>query len=416
MKIERSQRNIICIDLKSFYACCECVARGLDPFTTKLAVVGRLDEPGSIILAASPGLRAAGAKSRCRAYELQAFKDVIYAPARMRHYLEVSKAIVSVYLRYISVEDLHVYSIDEAFLDVTGYLQLYKCDDVTLAKRIMSDIVKETGVPSTCGIGPNLLLAKLALDNEAKKAPDGVAKWTYEDVPTKLWPITPLAEVWGIGAKMETSLNKMGIYCVGDIAHYPLEFLVKRFGVLGEELYRHSHGIDESRINQAYQPQSTSIGGSQVLMRDYFAHDIKTVILEQVEEVMMRLRRKKKMCLCISLSIGYSKKVGGGFSRQTTFSQPTDLTDVVFEACMGLFYQHYNGSPIRKIGIHVTKLCSGDQVQLNLFEDVTKKQKLAHAMDDIRLKHGKASLLRAVSFSEEGTARYRSTLLGGHKA
>ncbi|MCU7197449.1 Y-family DNA polymerase [Turicibacter sanguinis] len=416
METKTRFRSILCIDLKSFYASCECVARGYDPFQVSLAVVGRIGESGSIVLAVSPALKRQGAKSRCRVYELEGYQNVWFVPCRMNHYLKVSQDILKIYLRYVSYEDLHIYSIDEVFIDITSYLRLYKCDAYTLAKQMMCDILKETGIPSTCGIGPNLLLAKVALDIEAKKAVNGIAQWSYTDVKTKLWPLTPLSKMWGIGIQLEKRLNRMGMYCVGDIAQYPLDFLKREFGVLGEQLYQHSHGIDESDLHDVYQSRYPTIGGGQVLMRDYYAYDIKTILLEQVEEVMFRLRKKNLYCEVVHLAIGYSKSVRGGFSRQTKLSQATDLTESVFEACLRLFEANYTGQPIRKVSISLGGLVERGQTQLSLFEDVTKKQRLSYAMDEIRIKHGKNALLRAISYEKGATGRYRNTLMGGHQA
>lgn len=416
LKKSNKKRSIICIDLKSFYASCECVARGLDPFSVPLAVVGRIDEPGSIVLAASPALRERGAKSRCRVYELQAFKDIIMVPCRMNYYLTVSEHILKIYLQYVAYEDLYIYSIDEVFIDVTSYLNLYRCSPSELAYQMMCDILKQTGIPSTCGVGPNLLLAKVALDTEAKSAANGIAVWDFQDVPTKLWPIQPLSKMWGIGQKLEKRLNRLGIYCVGDLAQYPVEFLKREFGVLGEQLHQHSHGIDESDLHEVYDTKFPTLGVSQMLMRDYFAYDIRTILFEQVEEVMLRLRSKKLCCQTVSLGIGYSRSVGGGFTKRMTLDQPTDLSELVFETCITLFKQGYQGSPIRKVSISVGRLSERGQTQLSLFHDVTKQQQITYAMDEIRLKHGKNALLRAISYQEEGTARYRNTLMGGHKA
>lgn len=416
MRAENNFRSILCIDLKSFYASCECVARGWDPFQVPLAVVGRLGEPGSIVLAASPALKRQGAKSRCRAYELASYQNVQVVPCRMSRYLKVSQDILKIYLKYVAYEDLHIYSIDEVFIDVTSYLRLYKCDAATLAKTMMCHILKETGIPSTCGIGPNLLLAKVALDVEAKHAPDGIVEWSFSDVETKLWSITPLSRMWGIGNRLEKRLNQLGMYCVGDIANYPLTFLKRELGVIGEQLYAHSHGIDESDLHEVYEPSLPTIGGSQILMRDYYAYDFKIVLLEQVEDVMFRLRKKKLCCEVVQLAVGYSQSVKGGFSKRMTLSQCTDLTDPVFEACLTLFEKHYQGKPIRRVSITLGQLTPRGKTQLSLFEDISKQQQLTYTMDEIRMKHGKNALLRAISYEEEGTARYRNTLMGGHNA
>lgn len=196
-----NERNILCIDLKSFFASVECVERNLDPFTTPLIVADPSRKGGAITLAVTPYMKTLGVPSRGRVFEIPKNIKYITAPPRMSLYVKKSKEVINCFLDFISKEDMHVYSIDEAFLDVTDYLKLYKMDDITLAKTIMARIKEKTGLTSTCGIGPNLLLAKVALDIESKHSPDFIAKWTYEDVKTKLWNITPLDEMWGIGSK-----------------------------------------------------------------------------------------------------------------------------------------------------------------------------------------------------------------------
>lgn len=409
-------RRILCIDLKGFYASCECVLRGLDPTTARLAVVGSLNREGSIVLAISPAVKKLGVKSRCRYFELPKDKGIIMAPARMRAYLEYSQKILQIFLKYVPLEQLHIYSVDESFLDVTETMHLFAKDERDMARLIMEEIREETGIPSACGIGPNMLLAKLALDLEAKKMPDGIAHWRYEDVKEKLWPVTPLSEMWGIGQNMEIKLNALGLFKVGDIANYDVNKLIKKFGVLGEELYYHSHGIDYSRIDQPYFIRSRQYSVGQTLFNDYY-ENIEPVLLEQVEELAMRIRLKRKMGRTVHLSIGYSRDVGGGgFSRQITLEEPTNLTREIYEACLFLFYKYYDGRPIRKVVVSVGQICDDTAMQLDLFNDRYKERSLAYSIDEIRQKYGKASVLRGVSYLDHSTALRRSKLIGGHYA
>ena len=182
-------RNIMCIDLKSFFASCECIERGLDPFKVPLVVANPNQGNGAITLAITPKLKAQGIPSRVRLYDIP--KNIKYeiVPPRMKLYINKSKEVVNIYLDYVSSDDLHIYSIDECFLDVTNYLKMYKKTDYELAEEILNTIYKKTGLTATCGIGPNLLLAKVAMDIEAKKYKNGIAKWTYNDIEEKLWQI-----------------------------------------------------------------------------------------------------------------------------------------------------------------------------------------------------------------------------------
>ena len=196
-------RHFLCIDLKSFFASCECVERNLDPFSVALVVANPYQGNGAITLAITPYLKSMGVASRTRLYEIPQNIKYTIVPPRMRLYMQKSKEVVNVYLDYVSSDDLHIYSVDECFLDVTNYLKMYKKTDYELAKDILESVYKKTGLTATCGIGPNMLMAKVAMDIEAKKHKNGIAKWTYDDIPKKLWPITPLSKMWGIGKNME---------------------------------------------------------------------------------------------------------------------------------------------------------------------------------------------------------------------
>ena len=215
-----NERHILCIDLKSFFASAECVERGLDPFTTPLIVADPERGKGTITLAVTPKMKEYGVPSRGRVFEIPKGIKYIQVPPRMNLYIKKSKEVINTFLDFVSKEDMHVYSIDESFLDVTDYLKLYHLTDIELAKKIMDEIKKRTGLTSTCGIGPNLLLAKVALDIESKHSPNFIAKWTKDDIETKLWNITPLDEMWGIGTKTMKKLNDLGIEKVGDINKY----------------------------------------------------------------------------------------------------------------------------------------------------------------------------------------------------
>jgi len=422
MEEYRLYRNILCIDLKSFYASVECAIRGLNPFTTPLVVADKSRSNGSVVLAVTPYLKRRGVKSRCRVFELPEDGSIIFAKPRMSTYLEYSTRIIEIYLKYVSFEDIHIYSVDEVFLDMTSYLNYYQKTDVEMAAMILQDIVDTTKIPATCGIGPNMLLSKIALDVESKKSPTFIAKWGYEDVPTKLWSISPLSEMWGIGRNMERNLNRLGLYSIYDIAHYPLEKLQKYFGIMGEELFHHAHGIDMSVINEklVYKPVGKSYGMGQTLYHDYDGESVLQIILEMTDEVTKRLRGGNKKAYTINLGISYSRNTGGGgFNRQLTLPFPTCNEAEIYNSCIELFDEYYDGSPIRKVTIRVTNLVKEFHVQLNLFKDmnkVIKDHKLHSSIDNIKFRHGKKSVFRASSLTESGTAIQRASMVGGHNA
>ena len=414
-------RTIMCIDLKSFYASVECSLLGLDPFKTPLVVADYSRGGGSIVLAVSPYLKKFGVPSRCRIFELPTNIKIIFQKPRMEKYLEYSTKIVEIYMRYVSEEDLYVYSVDEVFLDFTNYMSYYQKTDLEIAKMIMADIYKETKVYSTCGIGPNMLMAKLALDIESKHAPDFIAKWDYENLAEKLWNVAPLSEIWGIGRNMEAHLNKMGLFKIGDIARYDVAKLKRRFGIIGEELYYHTHGIDSSLIQDKnkIKPIAKSYGTGQTLFRDYFPPDVYQIIIELVDDVSRRLRLSHKQAKTVHFGIGYSKDSGGGFSRQFSLAQPTASEAEIYKACLHLFNEHYEREPIRRVHVSVTNLVEQPEIQMNLFESVDaiiKEAEVFSAIDEIKFKFGKNSVNRASSELKASNVKARNDMIGGHHA
>ncbi|MDY0010149.1 MAG: excinuclease ABC subunit A [Candidatus Izemoplasmatales bacterium] len=421
MEEYKLHKNILCIDLKSFYASVECAISGLDPFKTPLVVADKERGGGSIVLAVTPYLKQLGVPNRLRVYELPKNIDIIYRKPRMERYLEYSTKIIEIYLQFISEDDLYVYSVDEVFLDFTEYLDYYKKSDYELAKMIMSEVYKQTKIYSTCGIGPNMLIAKLALDIESKHSPEFIAKWTYEDLPNKLWPIKPLSKMWGIGRNMERNLNALGIEKIEDLAKYDVNKLKKKFGVIGEELYYHTHGIDMSLIQEKLRlkPASKSYGIGQTLFEDYYEPEIYQIIREMVDDVCRRLRVSKKKATTVHFGLGYSKDTGGGFARQMQLPQPSSNESHIFQLCLKIMKKFYNESPIRIVRVSVTGLIDDHDYQVNIFEDietVMKEKEVFHAVDVIKERFGKNSINRASSELKSSTIKARNEMIGGHNA
>jgi len=420
MKTMYVKRNILCIDLKSFFASCECIERNLDPFQVPLVVANPNQGNGAITLAITPYLKSKGIKSRTRLYEIPENVKYMIVKPRMGLYLEKSSEVVNVYLDFIAKEDLHIYSIDECFLDVTDYLKLYKKSDYELAEEILNTITKKTGLTATCGIGPNMLLAKVAMDIEAKKYKNGIAKWTYEDIPEKLWSITPLSKMWGIGPRMEKKLNSLGINSIGELAHFNRNILKDKFGVMGTELWNHANGIDLSRIKDwKTLPKDKSYSHSQVLFKDYDETNIKLIISEMIDVITARLRKNNKQTKVIGFGIGYSKDIGGGFYHSIKLDTPTDSSKDILNQCLIIFERYYDSSPIRKVSISAGGLCQKVGVQLNIFEtydEVKASDELNAAVDEIKNKFGKNSLIKASSLLPDSTAIERNKKIGGHAA
>ncbi|OIK12191.1 UV damage repair protein UvrX [Bacillus sp. MUM 116] len=410
------QNKILCVDMKSFYASCSAVMLGLDPLSCYLVVAGNHDRQGSVILAASPRVKKEfGIKTGSRLFEIPNDSRIQVVEPRMATYLRISTEISNVFNRYVPKEAIHTYSVDESFIKVDGAVHLWG-DAHTIAQKIKSDIEREFQLPCAIGIGPNMLMAKLCLDLDAKKK--GIAEWAYEDVQAKLWRVSPLREMWGIGRRVEKTLNGMGIFTVGQLARYDLEKLEKKFGIMGNQLYYHAWGIDLSELGAPIVEGQISFGKSQILLRDYKEEEeIKHVILEMCEEVARRTRTHRKAGRTISLGIGYSQdEFGGGFHRSRTIAQPTNVTMELYRVCLELFHEHYNGKTVRQISLALGNIVDDKDLQLDLFDmNAYKKRDLGYVVDSIRSRFGAGSLLRAVSYTTAGTAKHRATLVGGHK-
>ena len=411
------KRTIAVIDLKAFYSYVECLDRGLDPWKTPLVVADKERGTNTIVLSVSPYLKKQGIPSRCRIKELPKKFKYIYAVPRMERYLEKSADVISVLYHFVAEEDVHVYSIDEAFVDLTTYLNYYKKTPLQMVTTIINQIKEDTGLQATAGIGDNFFLAKVALDIYAKKERNGIARISSNEIKEKLWPITPLSKVWSIGSRTEAKLNALNIFTVKDIATSDVDYLKTKFGVLGEQLWRHANGIDEADIHEKYEPKERSLSLGQVLFRDYQKDEAITIIREMVDDLSSRMRSQNKITHVVAIFIGYSKNKGG-FARRSTLLSGTDDTELLFEAILEIYKKHVSDLPIRNISVSFGGLTDTSFQQLNLFED-SKEQSDRHnlqkALDLLHGKYGKNSVLRASSLLEESTVRERNEYIGGHK-
>lgn len=416
MYADAPKRSIICIDMLSFYASCIALWENLDVMQVPIAVIANFQQKGSVVLAASPPMKKRfNIKTGNRLFEIPQHPDIRLFEPKMEFFVRMSVEITRVLNDFVPKEAMHVYSVDEAFVDLTGTEKLWGPPEET-AKYIQQRIYDQFQIPSAVGMGPNMLMSKLALDLEGKKK--SFAKWTYEDVPTKLWPVRPLSEMWGIGKRTEKTLQNMGIFSVGDLAHADLELLEKRFGIMGNQLYYHAWGIDHSIVGAPIMQGQVSFGKGQVLMRDYNSKkEILAVVLEMCEDVARRAREARKVGRTVSLGVGYSKDAyGGGFHRSRTIEFPTNETLVIYSVCKSLLNEFYDERPVRTLQVTLSNIEAERSMQLDLFDDWRVKQRdLGEVMDKIRAKYGYTSLLRAVSYTDAGTAISRKGLLGGHK-
>ena len=412
----------LCIDLKTFYASVECVERKLDPFSTNLVVADETRGKGTICLAVSPKMKMLGVKNRCRLYEIPPNIKYIIAKPRMKKYIEYSANIYAIYLKYLAKDDIYVYSIDEAFLDVTNYLKLYKMDEIELAKTILKDIYNTYGLTATVGIGTNLYLAKVALDIMSKHTPTNIGYLDEELYKRKLWHHKPLTDFWQIGRGIEARLNKKRIYDMYDIAHINPKILYKEFGVNAEFLIDHSWGKETCTIKDIknYKTKNVSISNSQVLFEDYSFENARLVLKEMVELNSIKLVEKNLITDTISLYIGYSKNIinsTGGSMKLTNYTN-------TYSDLLPYFLKLYDNTtnrtvPIRRIGVSFNRLVSDEAQQLSLFENqekITKERKIELAISNIKQKLGKNAIVRGMDLENGATTILRNKLIGGHNA
>lgn len=457
--------DIAFVDMKSFYASVECVERGLHPLTTSLCVMSRADNASGLILASSPTFKKVfGKENVSRAYDLpfdvetrkfnykRALKQglpltkdyvrfieswakrTLIVPPRMSQYILKNLEVQRIFHNYAPPEDICPYSIDEGFIDLTRSLN-YFFPDPRLTRRekldkisalIQQSILDATGIYSTVGMSnANPLLAKLALDNEAKTTPSMRANWSYEDVPTKVWALPHLTDFWGIGHRTEARLQKLHIFTIKELALSNPDILHREMGIMGLQLWFHAHGVDESDVHHPYKPQSKGIGNSQILPRNYEEqHEVELLLAEMAEQVAIRLRKSHQVAHCVAIYIGFAKSSDRTIPTPPPLQAqmkipPTQLTDDLVRHVKQLFRKHYAGGAVRQIGVRYTKLTSERYHVVSLFEDseaVEKQYKLQRAIDAIREQYGFVSLQKATSLLSYSRAIKRSRLIGGHSA
>ncbi|WP_312337438.1 Y-family DNA polymerase [Anaerospora hongkongensis] len=411
------RRSILCIDAKSFFASVEAVRRGLDPLEAYIAVVSDVSRAGAIVLASSPRVKSEyHIKTGNRLFEIPKRSPIMVVEPNMALYIDVNQAIQNIFRRFVTDEDLHVYSIDESLLDVTASHTLFGPAEA-IAEAILKMVKDELGLIVTIGIGDNPLLAKLALDNEAKKRPPWIAKWTYDMVPETVWKIQPLTAFWGISRGYDQKLKRMGIYTIEALAHANPLLLQKSLGVIGLQLYYHAWGLDASIISQKERPRSKSYSKNQILMRDYYLQaEILMIIKEMVGDVCARLRKHQEKCQEVYVGIGYSdRSLQLGFNARIKLIRPEHSTEIISEAARQEFSKRWQGEPVRSVNITVGKIVSQEVEQLELFyEGEDKKHAMDRAVDDLRKRFGKKTIFYAGSMAG-GTFLERADYVGGHK-
>lgn len=415
-------RDILCIDVKSFFASVEAVERQINPLESRICVVSKPDQQGGLVLASAPLVKQEyGVKTGSRVFDIPKETNIMVVEPRMALYLEKNLDILKIFQRYVANEDLYPYSIDESFLDVSHSHRLFG-SSYEIARKLQKDIWKEMGLVVTIGIGDNPLLAKLALDHEAKKKAlaSYIAQWHYSDVPQTVWKIKELDDFWGIGSRTKVKLEKLGIQSVYDLAQSDLKLLKKQFGVIGEQLFFHAHGIDRTRLSDQYIPKSSSYSRNQILNRDYTnPYEIEIVIREMTEENAVRLRKHRQTTQLVKLSIGYSRDIlAGGFSHQLAIDA-TDSSKKLIGYMIDLFREYYEGLPVRVVNVTFGHIENKNHQQLNLFEsneNLLIQERKEAVIDHIKDRFGNTAILPANSLIDGSMALYRDKLLGGHQA
>lgn len=500
------ERTYLSIDLKSFYASVECMERGLDPMTTHLVVADQRRTEKTICLAVSPSLKAYGIPGRPRLFEVvQRVKEInarrqqlapghtlvgasyldgevrthpelaldyLVAPPQMAHYIDFSTRIYQVYLKYVAPEDMHVYSIDEVFMDVTHYLDTYRMTARELAKTILLDVLRTTGITATAGIGTNLYLAKVAMDIEAKHIPpdeDGVRIACLDEMSYRrnLWAHRPLTDFWRVGRGYAKKLERQGLYTMGDIArcslgkpgdYYNQELLYKLFGVNAQLLIDHAWGWEPCTMAdiKSYRPSSNSVGAGQVLQHPYEAEKARLVVREMADLLVLDLVDRRLVTDQITLTVGYDRENLLDPRRKQTYQGEittdgygraipkhahgtahldgyTSSTTEIVEAMTKLFDRIINPNLlVRRLNVTANHVCTEQSMpaqppqQLSLFfDDRVQQQQEAlrrrerqrqQAILGLKKKYGKNAVLRGMNLQEGATARERNNQIGGHKA
>lgn len=468
----------LAIDLKSFYASVECRERGLDPLTTNLVVADESRTDGTICLAVSPSLKAMGLPGRARLFEVKArLKEIerqtgrrvplMIARPRMQLYLDYSQRIVEIYQRFISTEDMHIYSVDEVFLDATSYGRMYGGAPRELATRMIRAVLTETGITATAGIGTNLYLAKVAMDVVAKHLPADAAGVRVAELDERryrelLWDHQPLTDFWRIGPGTERRLRELGIRTLGELARYSVspegeERLYRKFGVDAELLIDHAWGVESCTMAaiKGFRPRSNSLSTGQVLPRAYTVAEGEVILREMVEELGLELTRRGLVARLVVVEVKLAErgqglaeprvevgqrlagnergaKSGRGHSSERLDEATAEVGRLERAALAAYRRAVRAGAGLKRLTVTLAEVAAPGKGQLSLFgrgdggvtgvkrvegvRDVGRGEDLQRAVLKIKRRYGKNAILRGISFEEGATARERNRQIGGHRA
>ena len=414
------KRVYLCIDLKTFFASVECVERNLDPFKVNLAVADKERGKGALCLAISPKLKALGIKNRCRLFEIPSYLDLIIAKPRMKLYMEYAANIYEIYLKYVCDDDIHVYSIDEAFLDISTYFKLYRKTPLQMARMIIDDIFETTGITATAGIGSNLYLSKVALDISAKHNPSNIGILNEHLYKQTLWHHQPITDFWHVGRGIAKRLAKYQIFDMAGVAFCDEKILYQEFGVNAKYLIDHAWGKEPTTIAQIkkYQPENNSIAHSQVLFEDYSYEDALLAMKEMVELKVLDLVEQHLVTRHIALYVGYSNKKIKATGGSLKIGVCTNSYRILLSEFITLYKRttHLN-CPIRRLGISFGSVIDEKYEAYDLFTDyqeIEKERKLQEALINIKGRYGKNAVFKGMDLLEKATTLKRNKLIGGH--
>ena len=417
------QRTYLCIDLKSFYASVECVERNLDPMTTNLVVADLERSEKTICLAITPAMKALGISNRCRVFEIPKGVEYIAAVPRMQLYIDYAAEIYSIYLKYISKDDIHVYSIDEAFMDVTDYLTLYGMSARKLGKTIIGEIYEKLDIRASCGIGTNLYLTKVALDISAKHAEDFIGELDEETYRETLWNHRPLTDFWRVGKGIAKKLESIGIYTMRDIAQANEDLLYRLFGIDAELLIDHAWGQEPVTIAdiKSYRSRTNCISSGQVLACSYGFEDGKLIVKEMADLMCLDLVEKGLVTKSVTLHVGYDNRLNAAPAHGTTqLPDETSADMLIIPAVEALYERIINPTlTIKRVNMTFNNVVPEEYHQYNFFADaesLEKNRKLQEAVISIKHKFGKNAILKGMNLEEHATTRERNQQIGGHRS
>ena len=420
--MEPKTRTFLCIDMKTFYASVECAERGVNPFETNLVVADESRGKNALCLAISPKMKAQGIKNRCRLSEIPKGIKYEIALPRMQLYIDYAADIYSIYLDYFDPADIHVYSIDESFIDVTDYLKVYHMTARQMAKKLMDEIAERKQIPSTAGIGTNLFLAKIALDITAKHSPDHMGYLDEELFRKTLWDHRPITDFWMVARGTANRLARYGIDTMGAVAHAPVELLHRLFGINYELLYDHAWGREPCLISdiKEYKSKSKSVSFSQILPKDYTYDEAKVVLVEMVQHGCLELMRRHVITHHLSFFVGYSHDEHEPAKGSVKMTETTALFSKICPYFEKMYEAKVNKSlAIRRLGLCFDDVCDEGCEGYDLFtnfEEVEREKAQERAVLEIKDRFGKNAILRGTNLMKGATQRERNEMIGGHRA